>query len=186
MNDLLSKFVSENEKLFKQKDLSLIYKEACNDYEMMTNVWQLTNMFYELGIDPLNYGTKLDTIPDYYLAYSDIIPKEIPEGILYIGRASFAATGGFRNITLPNSLKEIGFQSFSHCNLEEIIIPENVTYIDSQAFQGCSLLKKVTILSPKLKFGNEVFYRCPSLQVIESKDHLINGLTPSGVKIRHI
>ena len=189
MTKEVEKFFNNNPELFKRGDMSRIYNTALQDYEMMTYTWSLTELFYSSGIDPLTYGPKenrLKAIPDYYLAYSDITPKEIPEGILYIGRASFAATGGFNRIKLPKSLKEIGVQSFSYSNLEEIVIPENVTFIDFQAFFGCALLKKVTILSSKIKFGDRVFEKCPALKLIETKDPVLGGVVPSGVKVKHI
>lgn len=182
-------FFKGHSELFKQRDMTRIYNTALQDYEMMTYIWSLTDLFYSSGIDPLTYGTddsKLDKVPDYYLAYSDITPKEIPEGILYIGRAAFAATGGFRHINLPNTLKEIGVQAFSHSMLEEITIPASTFFIDSQAFQGCSLLKKVTILGTHMQFGNDVFSKCPSLRVIETKDPNIGGVVPLGCKVKHI
>lgn len=189
MTKEVEKFFNNNPELFKQGDMARIYNTALQDYEMMTYTWSLTELFYSSGIDPLTFGPKenrLTTIPDYYLAYSDIVPKEIPEGILYIGRAAFAATGGFRHINLPNTLKEIGVQAFSHSNLEEITIPASTFFINSQAFQGCSLLKKVTILGTHMKFGNDVFSKCPSLRVIETKDPNIGGVVPLGCKVKHI
>lgn len=189
MREVVIKFFNEYSQLFKKPNMKPIYDAACRDYNMMAYVWSLTELFYSSGIDPLTFGPKEDrlkAVPDYYLAYSDIIPKELPETILYIGRASFAATGGFNHIKLPNSLKEIGVQAFSHSNLEEIIIPENVTFIDSQAFSGCSLLKKVTILSSNIKFGDRVFEKCPALKLIETKDPVLGGVVPLGVKVKHI
>lgn len=39
--------------------------------------------------------------------------------------------------------------TFTNCkNLEELVIPESVTFIDRKAFEGCSSLKNITIDAP--------------------------------------
>ena len=60
-----------------------------------------------------------------------------------IGELAFRRCG-FCQITLPNTLNEIGRQAFQGCvNLETITIPSGVTSISERAFQNCDVLHSV-------------------------------------------
>lgn len=51
-------------------------------------------------------------------------------------------------VTLPNTVDEIGYQAFFNCsNLTKVIIPEGVRKIGQAAFYGCSQLTSITIPS---------------------------------------
>ena len=54
----------------------------------------------------------------------------------------------------------------SYYSLEEVSIPQNVTYIDSAAFQYCCSLRGVTLPSPFGEVSNSAFNVCPSLQCV--------------------
>lgn len=52
-----------------------------------------------------------------------------------------------KNVTLPNNLKRIGYESFRFCEkIDNITIPESVTYIGERAFAYCQSLNTVNIL----------------------------------------
>lgn len=69
----------------------------------------------------------------------------IPDGITAINDGAFAGAR-IKGVTLPNSLKHIGIESFMHCfDLENITIPESVESISKDAFNGCFKLKTVKI-----------------------------------------
>lgn len=60
-------------------------------------------------------------------------------------------------VTLPNTVDEIGYQAFFNCsNLTKVIIPEGVTKIGRGAFYGCSQLTSITIPST-IKNMDEAF-----------------------------
>ncbi len=68
----------------------------------------------------------------------------INEGVNSIGDFAFEDKD-FTSITLPKSLKTIGYRAFYKCKgLNEVVIPENVTTIGSSAF-AYSALRKVVI-----------------------------------------
>ncbi|MCM1260843.1 MAG: leucine-rich repeat domain-containing protein, partial [Prevotella sp.] len=72
-------------------------------------------------------------------------------------------------ITIPSNIngievKGIGSESFKNCrNLQGIIIPNSVEYIDSGAFENCIYLQSVTLSSNINSIGNAVFKGCASL-----------------------
>lgn len=58
----------------------------------------------------------------------------------------------FSSVSIPNSIKQIGDNSFVNCtNLKSIVIPKNVQEVGTFAFKGCTSLSSV-VVSP----GNKV------------------------------
>ena len=88
-----------------------------------------------------------------------------------------------QTITLPQSLKRIGYMAIADCkNLQAIDIPASVTEISQSAFENCRSLKTVTFggqtaapgrfnvpaaASQLQTIGNWAFYNCHELQNIE-------------------
>ena len=69
-----------------------------------------------------------------------------------------------KNLTIGNSITEIGDQVFQNCtNLLTATIGDGVTSIGTEAFQGCTLLTKVTIGSGITRLKDRVFENCGSL-----------------------
>jgi hypothetical protein len=62
-----------------------------------------------------------------------------------IGDWAFSGCYHFRNLNLPNKLKEIGVCAFENCGLLEIVIPDSVEIINQSAFDGCQNAKKLTL-----------------------------------------
>ena len=75
-------------------------------------------------------------------------------------------------ITIPSNIngievKGIGAEAFKNCrNLQEIIIPNTATNIDSSAFENCSYLQSVTLSSSLVAIGSSAFKGCASLESI--------------------
>ncbi|MBO7273612.1 MAG: leucine-rich repeat domain-containing protein [Clostridia bacterium] len=81
-----------------------------------------------------------------------------------IGDYAFANRSKIKNISLPNSLCEIGMGAFYECtNLADIRIPQNVTAIGSYAFYGCEKLTDITIPESVTAIGAGALDRCTGL-----------------------
>lgn len=77
-------------------------------------------------------------------------------------------------VTLPNSLTDIGTKSFQNCiNLEKVIIPNTITTISSNCFSGCTSLTNITLPESINTMGGYIFQNCTSLSSITFK-----SLTP--------
>lgn len=61
---------------------------------------------------------------------------EIPEGVTYIGRSAFMSTG-LTDVSLPQSLEYIDINAFC-CDIPEIVLPDNITFISKDAFNHYS------------------------------------------------
>lgn len=90
--------------------------------------------------------------------YHNLKEISIPESVREIGQGAFASCG-LTSVTLPNGLTEIGNIVFGDCRaLSEIVIPDSVTKIDVGAFGGCTGLIKVIIPDSVKSIGEMAFY----------------------------
>lgn len=96
---------------------------------------------------------------DYKANISNII---IGEGITAIGKNNFYEYNAITSISLPSTLKKIGYQAFGSSgdkNLAiDLIIPEGVTSIGINAFKSRDGLKSVVLPSTLQEIGSKGFY----------------------------
>lgn len=82
-----------------------------------------------------------------------------------LNEGTFWYCTSLKNITLPESLIEIGADAFQDCHaLTEIVIPDKVTTIGEGAFTACTSLKHVTLGSGVTDIGASAFDRCDALE----------------------
>lgn len=125
----------------------------------------------------------------FFAGLSAATELELPEGLVTIGEAAFrscnaikelnlpstvtkienyAFSGWFslKKLELPESIKRIN-EGFSFCGLEEVKLPQSMTYVEAGAFEDCSSLKKVVFGSEVTSIGAFAFEGCKSLEYIE-------------------
>ena len=134
-------------------------------------VGSLLLTYIDKGVDKIKVkdGTKLIAGNAFYNA-ENIKEVYIPKSVQYIGDQAFCRcyniekvefekdsklesienymffSSGLRVINLPHSLKKISRHAFGICNnLETIIIPENVEYIEVWTFIECLSLKRIEL-----------------------------------------
>ncbi len=87
----------------------------------------------------------------------------IPNTVTTIGFAAFANCEGFTELTLSESLVQIGGNAFENCeNLQgDLTIPNGVTSIQGQAFYGCiSFTGSLTLSNSLITIGSSAFAGC--------------------------
>lgn len=66
----------------------------------------------------------------------------VPEGTVIIDKFAFARSS-VTKVSIPEGTESIGYAAFYHCdNLEEVTIPDTVTYIGDKAFEHTKWLNK--------------------------------------------
>lgn len=82
--------------------------------------------------------------------------------------------GSVRSVTIPNSIKVIGYRAFYNCyNLEKIILTDSVTEIGEEAFWQCSSLENITIPNSVTKIGIGAFADCVFLSDMTIPDSVV-------------
>ena len=94
---------------------------------------------------------------------------EIYPGITELGNYSLAYLPNVKELTLPDTIEEIGVSAFQlDTKLEKINIPEKVTYLSDFTFEQCKNLKTVTFDKPgNIKsIGEFAFEFCYELEYV--------------------
>ncbi|MGN0275092.1 MAG: leucine-rich repeat protein [Chordicoccus sp.] len=100
------------------------------------------------------------------------IPETI-EGkkVTSIEEQAFYKCTSLQQITIPDGMTYIGSHAFARCtSLTQITIPNGVTSIEQGAFEGCTSLQEITIPDGVTRIQEKAFYECTSLQEITISD----------------
>ena len=83
-----------------------------------------------------------------------------------IGKGAFEDCPSLRRINLPSSVESIEEVAFANSGLEEISIPEGITFLYVSTFCGCKNLQKVDLPTTLKVIEDTVFDGCKSLTSI--------------------
>lgn len=126
---------------------------------------------------PENYGCPVYQIPQVvtgigHMAFSDcknITEVTIPESVTEMGMAAFIRCG-LRRVTIPKSIKIINYFSFYYCSsLAEATISDGVQRIENHSFANCRSLTQITIPASVEKIGGRVFTASDTLAAVYAK-----------------
>jgi len=106
---------------------------------------------------------------------------ELFEGLVDIEYA-FEQCTSLEHITLPSTLRCIGYGAFEGCtNLITVGLPEGLSLDNMRVFKGCASLERVVIPSTVNEIGIEAFMDCSNLISVtfcEEIERLISGVWP--------
>lgn len=104
----------------------------------------------------------------------DITNISLPNGLKYIGEATFKECKKLKSIDLPNGINEIGDYAFSGCiDLVDVKLPEQLSKIGKFVFNRCSNLLDIQFPLLLKEIGEAAFRGCSSLTVVELNEGLI-------------
>ncbi len=117
---------------------------------------------------PCYYGA------DLYLNEQKLTEITIPNSITQIGNNVFSGCTSLTEISISSNVTQIGNNAFRGCaSLTEITIPDNVTQIGEYAFRGCTDLTEITIPNKVTQIGTGAFYNCTALTEITIPSNVI-------------
>lgn len=119
---------------------------------------------FNTGISDIYLPASLETIG--YNAFGDCkdLKKVVFSSETKIAEVDyFSGCTSLEEITLPQTITNIGIGAFSNTALKEIIIPDNVTTISYGAFKGCSNLKTITIGRSVKYIDEAAFHYCSNI-----------------------
>ncbi len=126
-------------------------------YKIISEEYKTCEVTYEYSSESYYYGTS------YHSSYSGVI--NIPSSVLRnsnlytvikIGDNAFNGCYDVTSITIPISVKSIGYQAFA-CGITSIEIPSSVTNIGYQAFYK-SRLRSIIVPSSVTEIGYQAFF----------------------------
>lgn len=101
----------------------------------------------------------------------NLTSMEIPDSVIDVGNQSFQQCYGLKSIKLSNQLKGVWYKMFYRCgNLTEINLPDSVEQLGRYAFYGCSSLRKITFGKGIKKSGAKAFGLCNNLNAVHTRD----------------
>lgn len=115
--------------------------------------------------DSVLYTKDMKTLV-YYPAQRSGESYDVPEGVTAIAGVSFCDASGLEQITLPKTLKSIGYYAFEGCGFYEVELPEGLERMDEFVFNRCIQLERVTLPASLTDYGLSPFNRCTALKKI--------------------
>lgn len=123
----------------------------------------------------VNNGVLFDKSTKTLLVYPEAKSGKsyaIPQGTQKIADSAFYCAT-LENVTVPNSVVQIGAWAFAYCKaLTSIAIPNSVTQIGEHAFTACKQLKLVTIPNSVTQIGEYAFIGCSAISSITLPDNI--------------
>jgi hypothetical protein len=109
-------------------------------------------------------GRPVTTIGANAFYYENITNVTLPNSITNIGNGAFNACNSLGSVTIPGSVLSIGDLAFASCGkLTNLTISAGVASIGNGTFESCSKLSIITIPGTVTSLGSQAFYNCPNL-----------------------
>ena len=166
MNPIIKKLIEANIEHIENNEFGLVYERALS-LNMKVDIGELTDIFYDAGIDPLAH---LEYVPPLFLDESRITALSIPENIKVIYKSG-CAFSKLEHIELHNDC-EISDNAFMNSNIKKIIIPYIMNEVPEECFYGCKQLSDVDLNAVE-QIGSEAFYGCTNLTKLFIPDDIV-------------
>ena len=98
---------------------------------------------------------------------TSLISVTIPGSVKEIGWYAFENCENIKTVSLGEGIEKIDQDAFKHCySLESIVIPEGVNHIGTSAFEECKELKSIVLPASLSDTGDRVFAYCYKLEQV--------------------
>lgn len=167
MTPELKEFIENNIELIESDNFVEVYEELAYDvgpgYEAQAQmVGEFTALMLEADIDPLPH---LPYIPTAYLYGQNVSYFGIPTHVDNIGNYAFQESD-LEEIVIPSNVSVIGIRAFCMCDsLKTVSIDDGCTIIGDYAFMDCENLEEIYIPKSVTTIMHNVFYGCDKLVI---------------------
>ena len=120
----------------KVNNLSEIPQEISRHGTINRLHYLFTKEITELNEEDFGNSSIIDD--NMFYNFTNLVSVKIPGSVVSISKEAFYYCTSLRNVTLGNGVKTIGLSAFERCPIDNITIPNSVTYIDSLAFSIAS------------------------------------------------
>jgi hypothetical protein len=165
MNPFIQKLIEENIDYIEAENFDVVYDKAMSSSHML-NIGELTDIFYDAGIDPL---ASLTEIPSLFLDESKITALVVPENIKRIRKCGFAFSN-LNHIELHKDC-ELSESCFYGSKIDSIVIPYIMSEVPDECFYGCSWLSEANLNAVE-QIGVEAFSHCKNLKQLFIPDDI--------------
>ncbi|KAL7716021.1 Leucine rich repeat protein bspa family [Entamoeba marina] len=161
------------------KKYVVCYKVSYSDYKKYHKK-NIEFKYIEYTEDDINkYGINIPhgvtNLKERLFEGSDIETLTLPNTVKHIGYNCFSRCFNLKQIELPNSIISIGSNCFDHCtSIQTISIPQSVQTIGYNCFYCCFSLQSITLPNDLVYIGTSCFYGCELLQHFHLPSHLKN------------
>ena len=129
-----------------------------------------------------NYHIKTVVIPEGITEISahafancaNLVEVHLPESLLTIEDYAFQNCTNLRKVNIPSQITSIPGWCFNGTAIEEIVIPEGVTYIGDSAFDGCKNLTNIVIPDSVTYIRYSAFANCTGVKSVYIGKNLTN------------
>ncbi|MBQ6049217.1 MAG: leucine-rich repeat domain-containing protein [Bacteroidaceae bacterium] len=171
--------------LYLDEVISLKISGTINSYDIMV----FRNKMHNLHHLDLTDARIVDNNHEYYTGYhteddvlgansfydiANLYSVRLPKTITRIGNRAFSNCYALHEVIIHEGLKWIPDDTFCHCHLLSVVIPEGVTSIEYGAFNGCHFLSSISLPSTLTNIGENAFDGCSSLTSITLPEDLEN------------
>ena len=122
-----------------------------------------------LSVDKLDMSnnSKIEYIPPFYFANSQIKEIVLGQRVCVIGRSAFAKDFKLAEVELPSSVRVIMHRAFNYCiSLRELKFNGDIVAIGDDAFSFCGRLSKVYLPKSIKIYGDRAFAGCDAIKDI--------------------
>ena len=99
----------------------------------------------------------------------------VPEGVVTINSFTFNDCHRLNTVNLPESLNYIKKSAFESCDINELSIPKNVSFIGEDAFAYNHHLTSIKLECSKIVLQKNAFHYCNNLEKVDFTDCKVDG-----------
>lgn len=140
--------------------------KTCYTYGAFTNCPKIKTLRFEEGTAGISQ----------YILYNcdNVTSVRLPSSAVEIGDSAFENSDSLKTVDFNNAkIKKIGQLAFSGCKaLDEITLPDTLTDMGTSVFTGCTSLENISIPEGIMTL-NHTFEGCTSLKTVQLPDTLV-------------